>query len=117
MLTMVNVSLPENERQVRPLRGLSAEKATEAWKRAAELAGEHKITGEIVKTAVAEVCPPKSTNLHPKLNWQLTVEPLLKEALRFAKSGDRDKVEQLVQRALLLLGVDRDRNFRREISF
>jgi len=67
MLTMVNISPPENERQVGPLHGLSGEEAAAAWKRAAEVAGSRRITGHMVKNAVQRFVRQRVSG--PNRNW------------------------------------------------
>jgi hypothetical protein len=46
---------PANEYQVRPLVKLTSEKQVEAWKTALEIAGDGKVTHDLVKAAVVEV--------------------------------------------------------------
>lgn len=46
---------PANEYQVRPLVKLTSEKQVEAWKSALEIAGNGKVTHDLVKAAVVEI--------------------------------------------------------------
>lgn len=60
--TMVD-ALPKNERQIRPLLGLSNEQKTIAWKKAIELAGESPMIGKHVKQAVTELFPKQEREI------------------------------------------------------
>jgi hypothetical protein len=110
MSPMGDISLPENERQVRPLCGLTPEAAKEAWKRAVERAGKGPITGSLVKLVAAEVRGPAGTAPESTQDWQLRIEPLLKEALHLLKHGEKAALDRVIQRiSLLLLVGERNR--------
>lgn len=105
MFHLGDVPLPTNERQVRPLRGLSGEKATKAWKLAVSKAKGKEPTGALVQASVSEVSQgyvPKAE----KLTWQMNIEPLMKQGLEFVRSGDRDQFELIIEKisCLLLVG-------------
>jgi hypothetical protein len=105
--------LPENECQVRPLAGLPPKTIEKAWKRACEKAGpEGRITGALVQKAVKDVI-----RKHPSLkksleeeDWQTRIAPLLQEALRCTKKGDKDRLSEMIDRISLLLLVGRRRH-------
>jgi hypothetical protein len=105
MSPMGDIRFPENERQVRPLRGLPPEIAKEAWKRAVEKAGKKPITGALVKMAAAEVRGQGEIRQKERQDWQFRIEPLLKEALHLLKRGEKTALDGVIQRISLLLLV------------
>jgi len=85
--------VPTHEGQVRPLIGLSADKAQAAWQKAVDKAGKGMVTAKLVRDAVAEVVGGASGK---KITKSLSKKPdLLKGALDLIdqaetslKSGD-----------------------------
>ena len=107
---MGDIPLPESERQVRPLIGLTPIIALKAWRRAvAEVGSTGKITGAVIQKAVGEVTrKAKDGEDHKfKANWQFLLEPLLTDALRLTKAGDHETVAEIIDRVSLLLLVGR----------
>jgi hypothetical protein len=105
-----DIPLPENECQVRPLGGLPAKIVEKAWRSAYEKAGKDgKITGALVQKAVTEVTRKRHSKEEQafKSNWQLHVEPLLRDAMRLTKGGDQDAVAEIIDKISLLLLVGR----------
>jgi len=97
--------LPENECQVRPLEGLPPKTAEKAWLKALELADGKKLTGKIVGKAVQIISKGKANKADEREGWQINFQPLLKKATRCCKTGDRDKLIDLIHRMSLLLEI------------
>ena len=89
-MTIGHQTNPERERQVRPLVGLTAEKAQKAWERAVEKAGGRKITAALVKAAVKELQPAGTVN-------PVTPEP------RQNKTQQRKLIDGAIDELLVLL--------------
>jgi hypothetical protein len=107
---MGDIPLPECERQIRPLIGLTPVIALKAWRRAvAEVGTTGKITGAVIQKALGEVTrKAKAGEEHKfKANWQFHLEPLLNDALRLTKIGDQEAVAEIIDRVSLLLLVGR----------
>jgi hypothetical protein len=104
-----DIPLPENECQIRPLSGLPAKTAKKAWRIAFERAGDKQPTGDQVRKIVIEITKGAETKRHETApeSWQFLVEPLLTEAINQLKSGKRDRVEELLNKALLRLEIGR----------
>jgi hypothetical protein len=100
--------LPENERQTRPLIGLSPKLAGKAWLKALELAAGGKVTGSIVLKAVHSISNGKAATeakASMEESWQKNIAPLLKKAYHSCKKGDRDNLTDLMHRMNLLLDI------------
>lgn len=107
LLTMVNTSMPENERQVRALVGLKPDVAGRVWKRSVANAAGQKVTGKLVDKVAKELDNSERTTsrTHNRESWQDLVEPLLKVALKKTQEGDRDAVQDLLFKVTLRLEV------------
>lgn len=107
LLELGGIPLPKNERQVRPLRGLSREKAQKAWQHAIQSSGAGKTTERHVREAVQQLKGGTRASASAPELWQDLIKPVLRKALAAATAGERETLIDHLNKAALLAEIGR----------
>lgn len=100
-------ALPENERQIRPLVGLSAKAVGKIWKRVLEKAGpKGPISGALVRRTALELTGKTGEGRgRMRENWEIRITPLLQEAQTTLRKHDKEGFAELIHKISLFLMV------------